>query len=130
MEATYFDKNKFKMKDLELIFDDNENVLEGIQKAMYEHTISKAEVIGFEGKIRNISINYFQKSSMKNIQIIESKEVVKAKGEFQLDFTRNTIFGRVRIMYKDMGKTFEGILVKAKAVDGLKITLRYLETVE
>ena len=130
MDSQYFDNNKFQMNEMELIFDDNDNVLDGIKQAMYEHNISKAEIVGFKGKIRNISLNYFQKSSMKSIQIIEDKEVIRASGEFKFDFVRNTNFGRIRIMYKDEGKTFEGILVKAKAVDGLKITLRYLNIKE
>ena len=130
MDAAFFDKDKIRFKELELEFEDNDDILANIKDAFNQYNISKGEVIKVEGYIKNFSLNYFQRSSLKNIQIIEPKKIVKAQGEFKYDFINKSLFGRIRIVYENNGKRFDGILLRGRATEGLKIKIRFMEVLE
>jgi hypothetical protein len=121
---------KTKIKELILIFDENDDIIEGIQEGMKTRQVSKATIEKASGYIKNFTLNYFQGSSLKNIQIQDEKKIMKSSGEFKYDFAHNKLFGRMRMLLKEGEKTQEGILIKGKAGEKLRIRLRYLETEE
>jgi predicted DNA-binding protein with PD1-like motif len=128
MDSEFFNRDKVKIKDLVLVLDDGDNILDCIKQGMIENHVSKAEIIGFEGSIKNATVSYFQRSTMRNVELNDTKKVVKANGDFKMDFADNhRVFGRIRLIYLENDKTFEGILVRGHAAGELKITLQYME---
>ena len=122
-----FLSNDIKMKELHLELEPNEKILDCIKEGFKKYNISKGEVINCEGFIKNFSLNYFQKSSLKNVKIINEKKIIMGIGEFKYNFIDDKIYGRLRIAYKDYNKVFDGILLNGKAGKSFKIIIRYLE---
>jgi len=116
------------MKDLEIVLDEGDDILKCIKIAMKQNNISKADIIEMTGKIKEFTVNYFIRTNLKAVDIEEPKEIFKADGEFKYEFARDHMFGRIRLLYNDQGKTFEGRLQKGKAVQDLKLVLRYMES--
>jgi hypothetical protein len=68
-----------------------------------------------------MTLNYIERGSLKSIKVEKPVEVTKGVGEFKIDYSHNNdIFGRVRIVYKDNGKNFDGILAKDLSINILK----------
>jgi len=130
VNSEMYDPTKIKQKELELTLDENDDVLDCIKQAMRENNIHHANVVTFEGKVLNFSVNYFENSTLKNVKYFEPHEIVKGLGELKYDFIKDFIFGRVRIIYKHKDKNFDGILMSGKALSGFKIILTYLEQKE
>jgi len=130
INSQMFDPNKIKMKEMELILDQNDDILECIKLTMKQNNISKANVITFEGNVLSLSVNYFENSSLKNVKYFEPHEIIRGLGELKYDFIKDSIFGRVRIIYKHKDKSFDGILMAGKASDGFKIVFTYLHQSE
>ena len=127
MDSAFFDKEKYKLKNLYLILEENDSILDSIKTAFREKKISKGTIIKIEGYIKNFTLNYFQRSSLKNIQVIEPKKIIKSTGEFKYDFVDDRLFGRLRLILKKDNKNIDGIFIKGKAVEGLKIIIQFLE---
>lgn len=130
LNSEMYDPNKTKMKEMELILDQNDDILECIKLTMKQNNIGKANVIVFEGKVQSLSVNYFENSSLKNVKYFEPHEIVRGLGELKYDFIKDSTFGRVRIIYKHKDKSFDGILMAGKASDGFRIVFTYLEQTE
>jgi len=127
MNFEIFDSSKNKMKEMEIILDQNEDVLDSIKLVMKQHNITKANIIVFEGILMALSVNYFENSKLKNIKYFEPHEVIKGFGELKYDFIKNYLLGRIRIIYKHKDKNFDGVLMSGKAKEGFKIVFTYLE---
>lgn len=130
LNSEMFDPNKIKMKEMEVILDQNDDVLESLKQVMKENNINKINVTSFEGKVQSLSVNYFENSSLKNVKYFEQHDIVRGLGELKYDFIKDSVFGRIRIIYKHKDKTFDGILMSGKASDGFKIVFTYLEQKE
>lgn len=128
--SEFFDPNKCKMKEIEIILDENDDILDCIKIAMKENNIRMADIILFEGDVINFSVNYFEKGSLKNVKFFEPHKITKGLGQFKYDYIKDAIFGRVRIIYLHKDKTFDGILMSGKAKNGFKITLSFMEQKE
>ncbi len=110
---------------LELVFDDGDDILKGLKETMSENGIKKMEIIEFVGKIKNFTVNYFLQNNLRTLEVQDEKEVVRAKGELLFEPTHNALFGRIRFVYRDKDKTFEGIMIKAEACQDLKLSFKY-----
>jgi hypothetical protein len=128
--SEYFDPNKSQMKEIDIILDENDDILDCIKLSMKENNIMMADIVLFEGEVINFSVNYFERGSLKNVKFFEPHTITKGIGQFKYDYIKDSIFGRVRIIYLHKEKTFDGILMSGKAKDGFKITLSYLEQKE
>lgn len=117
--------NKDKTKILELVFDDGDDVLKCIKETMQENRIGKLETMEMKGSIKNATINYFIQNNLRTLNLSSPLEVVRAKGELLYDSAHNSMFGRIRVFYKENEKYYEGILVKADACQDLKLTFKY-----
>jgi len=118
--------NRDRTKILELVFDEGDDILRSIKETMAENRIAKLETLEMSGGLKNSTINYFLQNNLRTLQSAERKEVVRAKGELLYDSAHNSMFGRVRVYYKDRDKFFEGILVNAEACQDLKMTFKYV----
>lgn len=128
MDSEFFDNKKGKMKELEMVLEDGEDIMESIKTAMIQNNISKGEIVRFEGKIKDANITYFQKSVLKNVEFDDPKEVVRANGEIKIDYSdNNRLFGRIRLIYMDSGKSFEGMMQRAKASGDFIIAIKYFQ---
>jgi len=130
VNSQFFDPNKIKQKEMVIELDQNDDVLECIKQVMKENTISQANITSFEGKVSSLSVNYFENGSLKNLKYFEPHDVVRGFGELKYDYIKDGIFGRVRIVFIHKGKSFDGILMSAKAISGFKICFTYLEQKE
>lgn len=130
LNSAIFSSSKNKMKEVEIILDPNDDVLASIKLVMKQQNITKATVSLFEGNLMSLSVNYFENGTLKNVKYFEPHEVIKGTGELRYDFVKNFIIGRIRILYKHKGKSFDGVLMSGKAKSGFKINLTYLEESE
>lgn len=130
MESGFFDKNSVKFKDVEIEFDENDDILKCIKQIMIDNNTSKVEVQEFKGFVKDLTVNHIQGGTLKSTVYDTEKEVIKGQGEFKLDFAnKKTLFGRIRIVYLENGKHFDGIMAKALAGKNLILKLRFAEYV-
>lgn len=127
LDSQMFDKSKNKVKEITLSFDENDDIMPSVIQAMKENKINKATILSFKGKLKDATINYFQKSQIKSYSFIDPKEVIRGNGEFKLDPKDGQLFGRIRMNFNDNGKTAEGILIRGIACDGLTLILQYVD---
>jgi len=125
MNSAYFNNNQVTFKEIELEFDENDDILKNVKIAMKENEISKAEIIEFKGFVKDTTINYVQGGTLKSTQHEGEREVLKGTGEFKLDYKDNSMFGRIRMQYIENGKHFDGILAKGVAGKELKLKMRF-----
>ncbi len=130
MNSEMFDPNKSKMREMEIELDQNDDVLDCLKQVMKENNIHQANVIGFTGNVLSLGVNYFENSTLKNVKYFEPHEITRGLGELKYDFIKDSVFGRVRINYIHKGKTFDGILMNAKAIAGFKIVFSFLQQSE
>lgn len=130
MNSEMFDSNKLKMKEMEIELDQNDDILECLKQVMKENNVHQANVTIFQGNVLSLSVNYFENSTLKNVKYFEPHEITRGLGELKYDFIKDSVFGRVRINYIHKGKTFDGILMTAKASEGFKIAFTFLQQTE
>lgn len=130
VNSEMFDPSKSKVREMELILDENDDLLDCIKQTMKTNGLHRCNVISLEGKMNNLNVNCFENSSLRSNKYLEPHEILKGNGEFKYDVIQDRIFGRVRIIYRHKEKSYDGIVMGGKAADGFKIVISYLETVE
>jgi len=124
----FFGKGAKKTLVLEL--SEGEDIFECIKQGMLQNQIEKAKVEAIEGKVKEAGINYFVGSSYKNKEL-EEAVVEKAGGSYELKGkNRETLFGNLHIVIPIGGKKNTVTLTKAKAAEGLKVFISFIEITE
>ena len=65
IDAHIFNKKGMK-KTIELFFDEDDNILEGVKSAMQEHNVSEVNVEEADGVLKELTVNYFERSSYQS----------------------------------------------------------------
>ena len=127
LQGSQIFQGKGSQKNLVLELSENESIIESIKQGMAENKISRAEVKDMQGKIKEVTVNFMLGSKFKSKEMNEAK-VNGASGHYELK--TNSFFGNLHIVIEDSGKLNAFTLVKAKAVESLKIMLSFIEIKE
>ena len=125
IDAHIFTKKGVK-RDLTLILDEDDGILESIKSAMKEHAIKEVKVEGIEGTLKECVINFFERSNFKSATLKNEKTML-ASGSFKLSF--DDLYGSMKIATE--GKPpMHGTVVKGKAGQDLTLKLSFVELVD
>ncbi|MEM4662489.1 MAG: DUF296 domain-containing protein [Candidatus Diapherotrites archaeon] len=117
-------------KELILELSEGEDIFECIRLGMIQNNIKEAHVKAIEGKLSNASINYMSGSKyvfdeLKNLEVLKTYGKYELKGKNQ-----DQLYGNLHIVAKIAGKPVSATLTKARATEGLKIRLQFVDIVE
>ena len=119
---SFFNKRGVK-RELTLLLDEGDDVLECVQAGMREHSLSEVTVTGIEGTLAEGIINYFLKNEFKSA-VLKDKALLSASGSFKL--THEGLFGSMKVIA--MGRPpLHGTLVKGKAGNDFTLKLSFVE---
>ncbi|MCR4335157.1 MAG: hypothetical protein NUV57_01320 [archaeon] len=113
-------------KNLKLVLDQGDGLIESIKQGMKEHHLDKVQVGFVDGKIQEAVINYFEGGNFK-ASVIKNKTILTASGSFTLSY--DELFGQMKIVTADKPPV-HGTLVRGKAEDGFTINLTFVEIKE
>jgi hypothetical protein len=118
----YWQKKAVK-KTMKLQYEDDDDILGGLQSAMKQYNIDEAKILDCKGKIKSGLGNYMDGSQFltKNFS---NTEIKKGGGHFKL--TKTGIFGVLRVIPND-NKNDLITIGKAKAANGFEIDISYYE---
>jgi len=113
-------------KTLVLELGDGEDIFECIRQGMLQNNISRAKILGFDGKIKEGKINYFVGNSFRSEEV-ENVLVGVASGHYELKNKGTELFGSLHIVVGPKGSTNSVSLTRGSAVEGLKIKIEFVE---
>ncbi len=125
MDTHLFNKKGVK-RELALVFDDGDNILECIKQAMQGHGITEVNVEEAEGAIKEGAINYFERSSYRDAKL-NNNRLMRVSGNFKLSY--GDLFGKMNIFTYDK-PPLQGTFVKGKAAQGLVLKLSFIEFID
>lgn len=118
---------KISKKKLVIILDEDDNVLESIQKAMRDNFISKAGILSVSGVIKSGEVNYFVGNSYKNKKI-ENVKIELATGHFELS-KKTGIFGNLKALLSIDGEKDSFTIAKAISKENMQIEMEFFELI-
>ncbi|MFH1392048.1 MAG: DUF296 domain-containing protein [Candidatus Diapherotrites archaeon] len=113
-------------KNLKLVLEQGDGVLESIKQGMKEHNLDKVQICSVDGKMQEAVINYFEGGNFK-ASVIKNKEILTASGSFTISY--DELFGQMKIITSDK-PPIHGTLVRGKGTDGFTINLTFVELKE
>ena len=125
VDAHLFKKKGVK-RELKLLFEDGDSILEGIKSGMREHGLDSVKIESMEGSVQEALINYFVGNSFKS-SVVKDKKIMLSSGGFRLSY--DELFGSMKIVTSEK-PPLHGTLVRGKAKDGLTINLSFLELID
>ncbi len=126
----YFDAHLFNKKaikrNLTLILDEDDGILESIKAGMEKYRINEAKIESMEGKVKECLINYFERNNFKS-QILKNAPILMASGSFKLSY--GDLYGSMKIATAEK-PPMQGTVVKGKACQDLTIKMSFLEYID
>ena len=104
-----------------LQFEENDDILKGIEQAMHENHIHEVNVAEATGRIKNGLGNYVQGSSYLTKKF-DHTEIKIATGHFEF---KGSLFGVLKVIPMDLNEHVT--IGKAKAAAGMEMKLQYYE---
>jgi hypothetical protein len=124
-DAYIFNKKGIK-RNLTLILDEGDGILESIKQGMIQHGLNEVKIEGAEGKVKEVVINYFEHNQFKS-SVLKDSNVMLASGSFKLSY--GDLYGSMKIATSDK-PPMHGTLVKGTAHDGFVIKLSFVELID
>ena len=126
----HIDAHIFKKKGvkrfIDLYFDEDDSVLEGIKGAMVEHKVSEVNVEEADGVLKEVTVNYFERSSYQSKTAKDSR-VMRVSGNFKLNF--GELYGKMNVFTFDK-PPIQGTVVRARARAGFSLKLFFIGLVD
>ncbi len=124
-DAHLFMKKGVK-KNLTLVLDEGDSVLDSVRKAMQEHNVKEVTVEEADGTLKDGVINFFERNNYGSAQLKDTR-VLRVSGNFKLSY--GDLYGKMNISTFDK-PPLQGTLVRAKAGEGFKLVLSFVELVD
>ncbi|MBN1940628.1 MAG: hypothetical protein JW772_00435 [Candidatus Diapherotrites archaeon] len=121
LESMYWQKKARKAR-ITIEFDEDDNILECVEKVMRENSVPEVNIEAAFGKIKSGLGNYLEGSKFLTKQFKED-EIKIACGNFKL--TKTGLFGVLKIIPKNLDSHVT--VAKATAKQGTKIILTYYD---
>ena len=109
---------------LRLEFDESEDIMSSLEKALAEHSIRECTVVGCNGVVREGLMNFFRKGYYRIKQLKETP-VFCASGKFLR--TSDGLKGDLHILSKSGARPENGTLVKGRAAGGFRLSLEFID---
>ena len=116
-------------KSLVLVFEEEEDVMDGIEKAMLENLVFEGELLSIEGTFKECVVSVLQKSNVR-FKTLTLPKIKAISGKVRIKKEDKTLFGVIRIGIKEGNSITSAVLHKAKAKEGLKIKIKFYEIIE
>ena len=116
-----FWQKKATKRIMTLQFDEDDDILKGIEESMRQNGIDDVKIVEGTGKIKTGLGNYVQGSSYLTKQF-NNTEIKIATGHFEL---KRELFGVLKIIPVDLNEHVT--IGKAKAAAGMEMKLQYYE---
>lgn len=123
---SYLFNKKGVKRNLTLILDEDDNILDSIKVGMQKHGINEAKIESVEGMIKECLINYFEHNNFKS-QILKNAPIMVASGSFKLSY--GDLYGSMKIATAQK-PPIQGTLVKGKASQDLTIKMSFVEYID
>ncbi len=109
---------------LTLQFDEADNILECLEKAMAEAHISEGKVVGCAGTVKEGRMNGFLQGKYV-VKDLKDAPLAAASGRFVR--TKDGLQGDLHILCKQGMNSFNGTLLKGTAANGLELKLEFVD---
>jgi len=116
-------KEKIPIKNLTLILDEDDNVMDCIKCGMLTHNIKECNVTAVSGNLKTGLINYMDRHEFKSEEI-KDRQISKASGNFKVN--SENLFGKLNI-FIDGRRPLSATIVKATASQDFELTLCFIE---
>jgi len=115
-------KEKIPIKNLKLVLEKDDILLDCIKQGMIENNVTKCDVASVSGKINGL-ITCMDGHKFKSIELKE-QELLKASGHFKYGY--GELYGKLNVSTAGR-KPFCGTLVKGTALEGFEINLTFIQ---
>ncbi len=122
----YLFKKKGVKRQLTLVLDEDDSILECIKQGMQEQGLTDVTVEGMDGVIKE-GLGSYMDGSQFITKKFANDEVFNASGKYKLQV--NQLWGNLRVIV-NVKNPLHVTLSKGKAAQGLKINLSYIELVD
>ena len=119
-KSMYWQKKAIK-RAMTLQFEEDDDILKGIEDSLRQYCIDEVKVLEGKGKIKSGLGNYVQGSSYMTKKF-DNTEIKIATGHFEL---KRELFGVLKIIPTDLNEHVT--IGKAKAAAGMELKLQYYE---
>ena len=109
-------------KDLNLVFDEGDDVLAGLKRAIVENNIREATAVLAEGELKDATINYFNHAKFVSTEL-KNGRIISCSGRFMN--LKDGVYGDMHVGFMLGMQMWDGTLVKAVAKNGFQLTLRF-----
>jgi hypothetical protein len=114
-------------KNLTLLFEEGDDVIQGMKKAIQEHNIKEARAVSADGELQDAVIQYFIHHKFSTHQL-KNGRIINVSGRF-LNL-KDGIYGDLKVSFLLGMQMWNGTLTKAKAKKGFQLTLKFREKIE
>lgn len=105
-----------KVKVLSVVFEEGEEIVSNLKKALAENSVEKCRVISIEGKIKDLDINVFVAGEFNERHVEDEYRLVSVHGVFEEKGNLGYNGGLTVSLAGEGHKALGGDLVKGKAV--------------
>lgn len=122
-ESEFFQKKAAKQV-LVLEFEENDNILPELRKAIKENEITDCKVVEGKGILKNLEMNYFSGNNYKYRKGFGDETVTACSGRF---LTENEVHGDLHITVAKGNQRINGTLLKAVSGKNFVIKLEFIK---
>ncbi len=121
-DSLLFNKKSVK-KFLTVSFDEGENILDCLKKAMLDHGLKECRVEGLDGTIKSAKVNFFDGGKF-GASTIKNKPIMAASGNFKV--SGGDLWGSMNICTSEK-KPLSGTFVTGFAGENLQLKVSFVE---
>ncbi|MEK6820908.1 MAG: DUF296 domain-containing protein [archaeon] len=125
MDSTVY-RGKSVQKDLALVFDEGDDVIAEMKRAIQQNNIREATAVNADGQLKEATINYFSKNRFNSTEL-KNGRIVSCSGRFMN--LKEGVYGDLHVGFMLGMQMWDGTLVRAIAAKGFQLTLRFHEVV-
>ncbi|MEK6902352.1 MAG: DUF296 domain-containing protein [archaeon] len=121
MDSTVY-RGKSVQKDLALVFDEGDDVIAEMKRAIQQNNIREATAVNADGQLKEATINYFSKNRFNSTEL-KNGRIVSCSGRFMN--LKEGVYGDLHVGFMLGMQMWDGTLVKAIAKNGFQLTLKF-----
>ncbi|MBN1941497.1 MAG: hypothetical protein JW772_04935 [Candidatus Diapherotrites archaeon] len=107
-------------KNIVLMFDESEDVLEGLKKAMQEHALKECTIVDMNGSLKQIVME----PARGKRTLFKDTPAIAASGQYKLSF--GDLYGHMKITTKEKNPV-TGKFIAGKAGADLEMKISFVE---
>ncbi len=124
-ESTIY-TGKYLEKELNLVYEEGDDVISGLKRAVKEHNIREASALKAEGLLKEATITYFNHNRFVTTDL-KNGRIISCSGRFMN--LKDGVYGDLHVGFMLGMQLWDGTLVRALAKDGFSLTLQFKQPV-